>query len=113
MEDSPKRSKRASLRFSVDSYRLRYKTEFEDGTAYLDNISAGGCAMREVSAAVELHEKILLILLCENDEQIEIGGVVVRVVDNGAAVRFTQLSESNKQKIVVFFAKLQRRQKTI
>jgi len=111
MTEPSARSKRMSLRFAVADYKLRYKTEFEDGTARLSNISAGGCALCDLNVTVSLHEKILLVLDCDDEQQIEIGCVVVRVVQGTAAVRFTQLSEDHKQKIVVYFAALQRMQR--
>lgn len=105
-------SKRKSLRFAVTKYALRYKTEFEDGTAQLKNISAGGCAMYDVSTDITLHEKILLILQCDSDELIEIGAMVVRVTQqHEAAVKFLQIADTHRQTITRFFATLQRQQK--
>lgn len=111
MDGSTTRSKRASLRFTVENYTLSYKTEFEDGTATLLNISAGGCALIDLSVAVKLHEKVLLVLRCEDEVPVEIGGVIVRMVDDLAAVRFTQFGDDMKSKVIIYFAKMQRLQK--
>ena len=108
MDVASSSTKRSSLRFHVQGYSVRFKTEFEDGTAKLDNISKGGCALYDLSYKVSLYEKVLLVLEFDEGETVETSGNVVRVVDNYAALKFTQISEEAKQKIVVFFAKLQR-----
>lgn len=103
-------SKRLSLRFNAGGYSARYKTEFEDGIGEIENISAGGCALRNINVNLALHERILLVIaLDSSDEEVEIGAQVVRVDDTGVAVQFTDISEDTKQKIVKFFASIQRR----
>jgi len=100
-----------SLRFSIGEYTVKFKTEYEDGTAKLENISGGGCAMCNLDVKVQQHEKILLIVSCNDENPIEIGGTVLRVHDKYAAVQFTQLSEDNKQRLIKFFAQKQRQQR--
>ncbi len=112
MGSSNSGSKRLSLRFNAGGHTLRYKTEFEDGTGVIENISAGGCALKTVDIALVLHEKILLLLSVDPQEEVvEIGAQVVRVEDDSIAVQFTDISEEKKQQIVKYFAGLQRQQK--
>ena len=113
MSSSNSGSKRLSLRFKAGDHKLCFKTEYEDGTGKLENISAGGCALREVDISLTIDEKILLIINLDNqDDIIEAGAKVVRGEENRFAVQFTDISEENKQRIVKHFASVQRKQKS-
>lgn len=105
-----KGSKRFSLRFSGGRQKLRFKTEFEDGEAIIDNISAGGCALSEISAPLVVNEKILLILELDGaeNEKTEIGARVVRDDQQNIAVKFDDISNEAKSELVKFFAQMQR-----
>ena len=113
MSSSNSGSKRLSLRFKAGGHKLCFKTEYEDGTGKLENISAGGCALVEVDIPLTINERILLIIDLDNkDDKIEVGARVVRGEDSRFAVQFTDISEENKQRIVKHFASVQRRQKS-
>lgn len=112
MVDSSPRSKRMSLRFSTNEHEIQYKTAYEDGTAQLLNISGGGCALQNLDVKVQQQEKILLLIVCEDEEDpIEIGGIVLRVEGNNVAVQFSQLSEDSKQRMIKYFAKKMRQKR--
>lgn len=103
-----KRSKRQALRFAVEGFEVRYKTEFADGKGALENISSGGCAMKDLSLSLTLQEKILVILELDDAETIEIGARVRRLDEGHVAIEFTDLAESKRSKIVKYFARKQR-----
>ncbi len=100
-------SKRQALRFRAEGHKLRYKTEYEDCTAVLVNISVNGCAVSDYSVNMEIGEKILLIVPVE-EQEIEIGAEVVRKENSSLAVKFIDISEKNQQSIIKYFAKKQR-----
>ena len=106
---SPRRekSKRQALRFTATGHPVRYKTEFEDGEAVIENVSTGGCAMSGLDVALSSEQKILL-LLTVNEDTLEIGAKVIRVEDLTIAVQFTDITEDYSSKIVKYFAKKQR-----
>ena len=86
-----------------------FKTEFEDGQGVIENISAGGCALKDIDVKLTLNEKILILLeLDQADGEIEIGARVVRQDKGGVAVQFSDISDDNKQKLVKYFARIQR-----
>ncbi len=89
---------------------MYYKTEFEDGQAFIENVSTGGCAMSGLDVKLSFEEKIL-ILLNLNEEILEIGAKVIRVEDRTVAVQFTDITEDYGSKIVKYFAKKQREKK--
>lgn len=101
------KSKRQALRFSVSEHPVRYKTEFEDGSAVMENVSTGGCAMSSLNVQLSLQEKILLLFDLDEDP-IEIGAEVVRIENNTTAVQFTDLAEDYSSKLVKYFARKQR-----
>lgn len=105
MSEGKKRTKRLSLRFSIKDYRVNLKTEFEDGEALIDNISAGGCSLLEPSLELLEGEKILLVLEYDDSvSQDEVAGKVLRCSENSVAIQFHGVSEEKKQRIVKFFA---------
>lgn len=102
-------SKRQSLRFSVSSYVIWVKTEFEDYTAELINISQGGCAIRKPAPDLQLDEKVLLMFgLSDQEQPMEIGAHVIRLEDRDCALKFTDITEEKKQQLVKYFAARQR-----
>ncbi len=109
MSTSKKSSKRQGLRFSGGGFGFSYKTEFEEGSGELANISAGGCAASHVSIPLALQEKILLILPVEDGgEDVEIGARVIRIDGTITALIFEQIGEESKERIIRFFARRQR-----
>ncbi len=109
MREKSSRSRRQSLRFPVKEYSLRFKTEFEEGLGFCENISGGGCAVRAVTVPLALWEKVLLLLPLEHEEEyVEIGAKVLRIEGDIVSFQFVCLSEEDKQRIVKFFAGKQR-----
>jgi len=102
-------SKRLALRFPVQAHPLRYKTEFEDGSAVIENVSSGGCAIAELTLPLALHEKVLVIFDLEKDGDVmEIAARVVRVEKRYVALRFFALDEAKCKRMVTFFAQKRR-----
>jgi len=110
MSPSREKSKRQALRFAVTGHPVRFKTEFEDGKAYIENVSTGGCAMSGLDVTLAFEEKILL-LLDLNEDILEIGARVIRVDEPAVAVQFTDITDDYSSKIVKYFAKKQRENK--
>ncbi len=109
MSTKKKSSKRQGLRFRAGGFRFCYKTEFEEGTGELANISGGGCAAKHVSIPLALQEKILLILPLEDDgDDVEIGARVIRADGSITALKFEHIGEENRERITRFFARRQR-----
>lgn len=107
MSPTREKSKRQALRFTATGHPVRYKTEFEDGKAFIENVSTGGCAMSGLDVTLSSEEKILL-LFDLNEDILEIGAKVIRVEDPAVAVQFTDISEDYSSKIVKYFARKQR-----
>jgi c-di-GMP-binding flagellar brake protein YcgR len=107
MSPSREKSKRQALRFTGAGHPVRYKTEFEDGKALIDNVSTGGCAMSGLDVTLSSDEKILLFLDL-NEDILEIGAKVIRVEEPAVAVKFTDIDEDYSSKIVKYFARKQR-----
>lgn len=110
MDSSPKSvSKRSTLRFSVLDKEVQYKTDYEDGTAQLVNISTGGCAFRDPTTDLELHNKLLLTVKLKDDQEpLEIQATVIRVLEGSYGLQFTTLSNEKKRSILHYFAREQR-----
>ncbi len=103
------RSKRQALRFTAVEHPVSYKTEFEDGEGVIDNVSSGGCAVRELSVPLNISEKVLIILKLKGDEDTyEIGARVLRVESGYAALQFTDIDDHKSGQLVKFFARKQR-----
>jgi c-di-GMP-binding flagellar brake protein YcgR len=107
MSPPREKSKRQALRFTAPGHSIRYKTEFEDGSASIENVSTGGCAMSGLDVPLSFEEKILLLLEL-SEEILEIGAKVIRVEDNAVAVQFTDITEEYSSKIIKYFAQKQR-----
>ncbi len=101
------RSKREALRFRPVAYQVQLRTAYEDLDVFLQNISTHGCALTHVSYPLVLQEKILLVVPLQ-DESVEIGARVVRLEGETVGVKFIQVSESARQRLFSFFARLQR-----
>jgi len=111
MVDSSVKSgtKRLSLRFKINEQPVKYKTAYEDGEAFLLNISTGGCAVRKARVAVEVGENILFSFDVNNlDEPLELKAVCTRLEDDGFAVRFLGVESQEETRIVKIFAELAR-----
>ena len=109
MSGSVSSSRRCALRFSAGNHNVTYKTEFEDGVAVIENISANGCAIRGNSIPISANEKILLTINLEKGtEPVEVTCRIVRIDRDTSALQFMLISEENKQRIVRYFANKQR-----
>ncbi len=102
------RSKRKSLRFTGYNYSIILKNAFDDARAEIVNISANGCALSGVTIGLELHEKVLLIIPLDEETEVEVGAYVIRMVDDSVAVKFIEIEDEARHRLVVHFAKLQR-----
>ncbi|MEE4241452.1 MAG: PilZ domain-containing protein [Desulfopila sp.] len=110
MNQNNSRSKRQALRFLANDHPLSFKTEFEEGQGFFDNISGGGCAARSVTVPLQLREKVLIHFPLEKEgDRVEIGARVVRIDGDNVAFQFNYLSEKDKQRIVKYFAEKQRK----
>ncbi len=108
MVNKIQRSKRKYLRFKVHNYSIILKSAFDDAVADLLNISAGGCAMKGVTIPLELHEKVLLIIPLAGEAEMEIGAHVIQLADTRVSVKFTEIDDASRQKLILYFARLQR-----
>lgn len=105
-------SKRGALRFDGLKRPVRYKTEFEDGQAYIVNISTNGCALEQATIELTERERVLLSITFDSpDDTIEIQAMVVRAEGATVGLQFQRVSEVNKQRILHFFASQVREQK--
>ena len=107
MSPPREKSKRQALRFTVTGHPVRYKTEFDDGKAFIENVSTGGCAISGLDVVLSVEEKILLLFNL-NEDIYEIGAKVIRVDESAVAVQFTDITEECRSRIVKYFARKQR-----
>ncbi|OEU51090.1 MAG: hypothetical protein BA866_03000 [Desulfobulbaceae bacterium S5133MH15] len=106
-------SKRNSLRFNIKAQPVRYKTAYEDGEAFLVNISTGGCAVRKASVPVALTEKILFSFDIHSlDEPLEIRAICARLEDDGFAVQFLGIDDVEANRIIKLLAGQARSEKS-
>lgn len=106
-------SKRSSLRFSGFNRPLTFKTDYDDGTAQLVNISNSGCAIHQVKPELQLEQKLLLSLVLDQPEKpLFIRAVVIRTDNSSFGLQFKHIEEDIKRRIVRFFAKETRRLKS-
>ena len=106
-------SKRNSLRFNIKEEQLVwYKTAYEDGEAFLVNISTGGCSVGKPSVVVTVAEKILFSFDIHTlDEPLEIRAICVRLDVDGFAVRFLGLDDAAANRIIKLLASQARSEK--
>jgi len=98
-------SKRNSLRFSIKEQPVRYKTAYEDGEAFLVNISTGGCGVRKASVPVALDEKILFSFDIHSlDEPLEVRAICVRLEGDSFAVQFLGIDDVEANRIIKLLA---------
>ncbi len=98
------KSRRSSLRFFGDKHPVTYKTEFEEGSATLANISTSGAALEEATPALTMNEKILLNLeLFDTENPVEIQAIVVRSEAKLHFVQFMGITSEVKREILKFF----------
>ncbi len=101
------RSKRLNLRFNGGQQSVTYKTEFDDGEAFITNISAGGAALQTATVPLSVNDRILLCIhLYEPEETIEIQATVVRSHEDTFSVQFQGTEEALKGRIIRFFNSL-------
>lgn len=106
-------SKRSALRFSAFERHVSFKTEYEDGTARLVNISTGGCAIIHSSLELEPGEKILLAIELDSPTApLSIRALVLRSDGDQYGLEFQYLDEAIKKRIFRYFAKENRRIKS-
>jgi len=92
-------SKRSSLRFSIREQSVSYKTAYEDGEAFLVNISTGGCVVCNPTVPVVVGEKLLFSFnILPPGEPLELRAICVRLDRDGFAVRFlgVEISDANR-----------------
>lgn len=105
-------SQRGALRFPGGDRLLNYITDYENGEARLVNISTSGCAISEATTELIPDQKILVTLNLEEPvKQLQVQAAVIRVQEDGVALRFLHLEEKTKRHLIRFFAKENRRQK--
>ena len=99
-------SKRSSLRFSFkEEILVSYKTAYENGEAFLVNISTGGFSVQKVSVPVAVDEKILFSFDIHNlDEPLEIQAKCVRLNIDGFAAQFLGIDSRQESRIVKLLA---------
>ena len=109
-----KHSKRDDLRFPGYDRILSLRTDFEDGTARIVNISTGGCAIDNVTVELAVNQKTLIALVLEDaDKPVQIQALVIRSDNAGFALQFRHLLDYQKTLLIRFFARENRRQKNI
>ncbi|SHO46395.1 PilZ domain-containing protein [Desulfopila aestuarii] len=106
-------SKRSALRFAGYDRPMTFRTDYDDGTAQLVNISTSGCAIHRATPELEVEQKILLTFeLDRPSNPLNIRAVVIRIDGGNIALQFQHIDENIKRRIVRFFAKETRRQKS-
>ena len=100
------RSKRLALRFPGGNLPVSYKTAYDEGEARLQNVSTAGCALAQVSQALQTEEKILIsVKLPGVDSIFQAQGKVVRVADEEhTAIRFTLIEPEDQTLVRNYFA---------
>lgn len=104
MSEKSQGSRRSSLRFAIDGFFLSFKTEFEDGKALVDNISVGGCSIKESDVELSVGEKVLVIFESMGGDPIEISGRVIRAAADNSAIEFQVVDDGKKSQLLRFFA---------
>lgn len=105
------KSKRAAFRYPGRPLKLKYRTAYEDGEAWLVNISTDGCAFESASVPLSVDERILIRISPEGAEKsFEARSLVVRADENGYAIRFILLEPENKTLIRNYFSRKMREQ---
>ncbi|TKB28569.1 PilZ domain-containing protein [Desulfopila sp. IMCC35006] len=102
------KSKRHDLRFLAGHHPVSYKTADDAGEALLVDISAGGCAFKQLSLPLAMHEKILVSIALPSESYVfQARGMVMRVEDDGrTAIKFTLVEPEDQTKIRMHFARL-------
>lgn len=99
------KSQRKAFRFQCKEHPVVIKTEFEDGTASLVNISTSGAALIDTSLVLSKNEKVLLTFeLFDKGSPVEIQAFVVRTEENLQSVQFRGVTSNIKGQILKFFA---------
>lgn len=103
------RSKRSHYRFDGGETTVTFKTEFEDGTAKLINISAGGAALVESTLPLTVNTKILITIEdLEAKYPYELQAVVLRVDGSCFSVKFLLLEDDLQKDLLKYFARITR-----
>jgi len=106
-------SKRSALRFSGFDRPVTFRTDYDDGAAQLVNISTSGCAIHRATQELEVAQKVLLTFELDSPSNpLHIRAVVIRNEADNIALQFQNSDENIKRRIVRFFAKETRRQKS-
>lgn len=106
-------SRRSALRFAGYDRSITFRTDYEDGTAQLTNISTSGCAMHHASLELEIKQPVLLTIELDSPSTpLSIRGVVIRIEGSNIALQFKNIDENIKRRIVRFFAKQTRLRKS-
>jgi len=100
------RSKRRSLRINCQKREVRIRTNYEEGTAVLINISTKGCAVVESSLDPEIGEVVLISFSIEGGygetSLIEIQAKILRK-EPQMAMQFTRIEPETESLILKFF----------
>jgi len=106
-------SRRSALRFAGYDRSIAFRTDYDDGTAQLTNISTSGCAIHHASLELEIEQQVLLTLELDSPSNpLSIRGVVIRIEGGNIALQFKHTDENIKRRIVRFFAKETRLRKS-
>lgn len=104
----PPLSKRKSLRFNCRKREINLKTDYEEGTAFLLNISTKGCAVVESSLEPETGEIVLISFYLEGEHGennlVEVQAKVLRKHPQ-LAMQFTRIEPETESLIFHFFLK--------
>lgn len=103
------KSKRAAFRYPGRPLKLKYRTAYDEGDAWLTNISTDGCAFESATVPLSVDEKILIKVSPQGTEKsFEAQSLVVRADENGYAIRFILLEPENKTLIRNYFSQKMR-----
>ncbi len=98
--------KRSAFRFNGFRMPVQYKTAYDEGTAYLSNISTSGCALESLTTPISVSETFLLsIALEEEQDHIEVRALAVRPTKEGIAAKFTIIEQTSQTKLRIYFCK--------
>ncbi len=96
------------MRFLAGHHPVSYKTAYDAGEALLIDISAGGCAFKQPSFPLAMHEKVLVSIALPSESYVfQARGMVMRIDDDGlTAIKFTLVEPEDQAKVRIHFARL-------
>jgi len=106
-------TRRSALRFEGYELPVTFRTDYDDGTAQLRNISTSGCALHNVDVDLEVGQKVLLALALDSPAKpLSISAAVMRIDGGSIALEFRHIDDNSKRRIVLFFARETRLRKS-